>query len=82
MSLVSSQHQTSLVDRSRSEEVQCTRTIILFCIKFRSYCPLLLVPSYITQSVTRLTADTCLTEDPGVVSLIPARSHTFITHKD
>ena len=25
-----------------------------------------------------LTADTCLTADPGVASLIPARSHTFV----
>ena len=28
--------------------------------------------------VTSLTADTCLTADPGVASLIPARSHTFV----
>ena len=25
-----------------------------------------------------LTADTCLTADPGVASSIPARSHTFV----
>ena len=25
-----------------------------------------------------LTADTCLAADPGVASLIPARSHTFV----
>ena len=25
-----------------------------------------------------LTADTCLTADPGVASLIPARSNTFV----
>ena len=25
-----------------------------------------------------LTADTCLTADPGISSLIPARSHTFV----
>ena len=30
------------------------------------------------QSVTRLTTDACLTADPGVVSSIPARSHTFL----
>ena len=29
------------------------------------------------QSVNCLTADTCLTADPGVASLIPAWSHTF-----
>ena len=32
----------------------------------------------VVQSVTCLTAYTCLTADPGVVSLIPARSHTFV----
>ena len=36
-------------------------------------------PGHEAQSVTRLTAaDTCLSADPGVVSLIPARSHTRV----
>ena len=30
------------------------------------------------QSVTCVTADTCLTADPGVASLIQTRSHTFV----
>ena len=30
------------------------------------------------QSVTCLATDACLTADPGVASLIPARSHTFV----
>ena len=30
------------------------------------------------QPVTYLTADTCLAADPGVVSLIPTLSHTFV----
>ena len=30
------------------------------------------------QSVTCLTTDVCLTADPGVVSSIAARSHTFL----
>ena len=30
------------------------------------------------QLVTYLTTDTCLTADPGVESLIPAQSHTFV----
>ena len=30
------------------------------------------------QSVTCLATDACLTADPGVVSLILARSHTFM----
>ena len=32
----------------------------------------------VVPSVTCMTADTCLTADPGVGSLIPARSHTFM----
>ena len=32
----------------------------------------------IAQSVTCLAADMCLTADPGVLSLIPTRSHTFV----
>ena len=32
----------------------------------------------VTQSVTCLTVDTCLTADPGVASSIPAWSHTFV----
>ena len=30
------------------------------------------------QTVKCLTPDACLTADPGVASLIPARSHTFV----
>ena len=33
---------------------------------------------YIALSLTCLTADKSLTADPGVGSLIPARSHTFV----
>ena len=32
----------------------------------------------VAQSVTCLATDACLTADPGVASLIPARSHTFV----
>ena len=31
-----------------------------------------------SQFVAWLTEDTCLTADPGVASLIPAQSHTFV----
>ena len=37
-----------------------------------------IIPGLVAQSVTCLTADACLTADPGVTSLIPARSHTFV----
>ena len=32
----------------------------------------------VSQSLTCLATDACLTVDPGVASLIPARSHTFV----
>ena len=35
-------------------------------------------PGPIAQSVTCLATEACLTADPGVASLIPARSHTFV----
>ena len=36
------------------------------------------VPGCIAQSVTCLATDASLTADPGVLSLISARSHTFV----
>ena len=35
-------------------------------------------PGRVAQSVTCLATDACLTADPGLLSLIPARSHTFV----
>ena len=37
-----------------------------------------MLPGRVAQSVTCLATDTCLTADPGVVSLIPVQSHTFV----
>ena len=36
------------------------------------------IPGRVAQSVTCLATDASLTADPGVVSLIPARSNTFV----
>ena len=36
------------------------------------------LPGRIAQSVTCLATDASLTADPGVASLIPARSNTFV----
>ena len=36
------------------------------------------LPGHIAQPVMCLTADTCLTADPGVARSIPAWSHTFV----
>ena len=36
------------------------------------------VPGRVAQSVACLATDACLTADPGVASLIPARYHTFV----
>ena len=38
----------------------------------------ILVPGHVAQSVTCLATDGSLNADPGVASLIPARSHTFV----
>ena len=38
----------------------------------------LLIPGSVAQLVTCLATDACLTADPGVPSLIPAWSHTFV----
>ena len=38
----------------------------------------LISPGCVVQSVTCLATDVSLTADPGVASLIPARSHTFV----
>ena len=37
-----------------------------------------MLPGRVMQSVSCLATDACLTADPGVTSLIPARSHTFV----
>ena len=36
------------------------------------------VPGRVAQSVTCLTADMCLTADPGVASSIQVQSHTLV----
>ena len=37
-----------------------------------------MAPGCIAQSITRLATDASLTAVPGVASLIPAQSHTFV----
>ena len=37
-----------------------------------------MLPDRVAQSVTCLATDVSLTADPGVASLIPAQSHTFV----
>ena len=36
------------------------------------------LPDRVAQSVTCLATDASLTADPGIVSSVPARSHTFM----
>ena len=38
----------------------------------------MVIPGRLAQPVMCLTADTCLTVDPGVACSIPAQSHTFM----
>ena len=37
-----------------------------------------IIPGRVAQSVTCLATDTSLTADPGIASLIPVQSHTFV----
>ena len=37
-----------------------------------------MLPGPLMQKVTCLATNACLTADPGVMSLIPAQSHTFV----
>ena len=51
-----------------------THFVMFFCINVLSH----ILPGRVAQSVMCLTADTSLTADPGVVSLIPDWSHTLV----
>ena len=48
-----------------------------YLIAFASDCASSL-PGRVAQSVTCLSADTCLTAEPGVTNSIPPRSHTSV----
>ena len=50
------------------------RNTILLHLYFSKYLP----QGPVAQSATCLATDACLTADPGVLSLIPAQSHTFV----
>ena len=41
-------------------------------------CSNFLLPGHVAQLVTCLATDACLIADPGILSLTPARSHTFV----
>ena len=51
--------------------------VLRICVHHYMY----LVPGRVARSVTCLATDACLTAVPGVVSSIPARSHTFVELK-
>ena len=42
------------------------------------YFKIFILPGLVAQSVTCLATDACLTADPGVASLIPVWSHSFV----
>ena len=50
--------------------------LCVYCVFLSVHCSHVL--GRVAQSVTCLATDACLTADPGVVSSIPARSHTFV----
>ena len=56
----------------------CLQNVLLKELnKNEKYHPTIL-PGRVAQSVTCLATDACLTADPGVASLIPVQSHTFV----
>ena len=50
----------------------------MHCVLLSTFYNGIFLPGRVAQSVTCLATDACLTADPGVVSLIPAQSHTFV----
>ena len=48
------------------------------CYRVKIHNFLTSTPGRVAKSVTCLTTDACLTAGPGVLSSIPARSHTFM----
>ena len=67
----------------RSFDNGCKQRIDIYArlVVYRFYCMALFhnqLPGRVAQSVTCLATDACLTADPGVASLIPAWSHTFV----
>ena len=50
----------------------------MHCVLLSTFYNCIVLLDCVAQSVTCLATDACLTADPGVVSSIPARSHTFV----
>ena len=62
-----------------SMDLKCPELVLSQFSDMQTYIlSLIAEPSRVAQSVTCLATDACLTADPGVTSLIPARSHTFV----
>ena len=53
-------------------------TLIAYCLQMTTKVQITLRGPVVAQSVTCLATDACLTADPGVVSSILARYHTFV----
>ena len=54
------------------------KLVLAHLFLYQIFQPLCFLPGRVAQSVTCLATDACLTADPGVASLIPVRSHTFV----
>ena len=50
----------------------------MHCVLLSTFYHCIFLPGRVAQSVTCLATDACLPADPGVVSSIPAQSHTFV----
>ena len=62
----------------RVQQCKHLRVPVVLVPIFICYAESLTLPGRVAQSVTCLATDVFLTADPGVVSSIPARSHTFV----
>ena len=56
---------------SPDDALNLWKYLFYICVNFNE-------PGREAQSVTCLATDACLTADPGLVSSIPAQSHTFV----
>ena len=64
--------RTSLISCALSMGTSIYKSFTFFLIQQNAQ------PGRVAQSITCLATDVCLTADPGVASLIPVRSHTFM----
>ena len=71
-------HFLMICKEYQTERIEFCRKINQVIVPFESFINQKNLPGRVAQSVTCLATDACLTADPGVASLIPVRSYTFV----